>query len=148
MQRTEFNLFAAWRRVVGGARSANAVEPERVFLVSDLLDLNLRRSELIVLSACNTALGRQISGEGMMGLTQGFLCAGAARLVTSLWEVDDERTYELMKYFYAALISEKLPPGRALRVAQTKLLRDLRAQYPGYPFPYFWAAFVLTGSIN
>lgn len=147
IHRTDFNLFAALRKVIA-APVASPLRQERLFLVSDLMPLNLKHSELIVLSACNTALGQEINGEGMLGLTQGFLCAGAARLLTSLWEVDDQRTFELMKYFYEELISIKQAPGRALRTAQIRLLRDLRKQYPGYPFPYFWAAFVLTGPIS
>ncbi len=145
LQGTEFNLFAARRKEI---TAASSLPQENVLLASDLLDLNLRHCELIVLSACKTALGQEISGEGMMGLTQGFLCAGAARLATSLWEVDDQRTFELMKHFYSALISEKQGPARALRTAQTKLIQELHGEYPGYPFPYFWASFVLTGSAD
>ncbi len=147
MQSTTLNWFASLRRALTPA-SGKPPAQDRLFLVNDLLPLNLHHTELIVLSACNTALGQEISGEGMMGLTQGFLCAGAARLITSLWAVDDQRTFELMKYFYAALIVEQQPPGRALRAAQIKLVRELRTQYPGYPFPMFWSAFVLTGSIH
>lgn len=146
LQSTKLSWFAALRQSITAQR-ASPFAQERLFLVSDLFPLALHHKDLIVLSACNTALGQEISGEGMMGLTQGFLYAGAARLITSLWAVDDQRTFELMKYFYAALIVEQQPPGRALRAAQIKLLRDLRTQYPGYPFPMFWSAFVLTGSI-
>ena len=74
--------------------------------------------DLVVLSACQTALGREIRGEGLVGLTRGFMYAGAARVVASLWQVDDESTAELMKRFYRG-DAEGRPPagGRAARRA-------------------------------
>ncbi len=125
-----------------------ALKQSSVLLVNDLLDLNLRHCSLAVLSACNTALGKQISGEGMMGLTQGFLYAGASRLVTSLWGVDDRSAFDLMKGFYAELLDTKQAPASALRASQTNLMRDLEKSFLGYPFPYFWASFILTGAAN
>ena len=126
---------------------ASRFEQETILLFNDIFSLNLPHCELLVLSACKTALGENISGEGVMGLTQGFLCAGAKRLVTSLWEVDDERTFELMRHFYRALIVERQPPARALRIAEKRMRADLQARFD-YPFPHFWASFVLTGSAN
>lgn len=144
IQSTRFELFAMRRRTIVAAEK---FEQESILLVNDLLDLNLPRCELLVLSACKTALGENINGEGVMGLTQGFLCAGTKRLVTSLWEVDDERTFELMRHFYRALLLENQPPGRALRLAEKRMRADLKARYD-YPFPHFWASFVLTGAAN
>jgi CHAT domain-containing protein len=92
-----------------------------------------------VLSACRTALSEE-SGEGLVGLTNGFLHAGVPRLVVSLWDVDDHATSELMKRFYTALLREKLSPAQALRKAQISLLREER-----WRAPYHWAGFILQG---
>ena len=105
----------------------------------EVSDLNLS-ADLVVLSACRTALGEEVGGEGLVGLTQAFLHAGAARLVVSLWDVNDRATAELMKHFYTALLREKLPPSQALRKAQIALLRQER-----WHSPYYWAGFVLQG---
>lgn len=98
------------------------------------------RADLVVLSACRTAWGREVGGEGMVGLTQGFLHAGASRLIVSLWDVDDRSTSELMKRFYSGLLIEKLPPAEALRRAQISLWKETR-----WHAPYHWAGFVLQG---
>ncbi len=102
---------------------------------------NLRLpADLVVLSACQTGLGKEIRGEGLVGLTRGFMYAGAARVVVSLWSVDDEATSELMAKFYSRMIKDGLPPASALRAAQLEMLKQSRWQAP-----YFWAAFVLQG---
>lgn len=108
----------------------------RAYEVSQL-DLS---ADLVVLSACRTAMGREVDGEGLVGLTQGFLHAGAPRLVVSLWDVNDRSTSELMRRFYTFLLNEKLSPGQALRNAQLSLQKDARWQAP-----YHWAGFVLQG---
>src|SRR2546423_14272042 len=105
----------------------------------DIYNLNLS-SQLVVLSACNTALGKQIKGEGLIGLTQGFMYAGAKSVVASLWKVDDEATAQLMRYFYEAMLSEGLPPSTALKKAKVKMLSQKR-----WRAPYYWAAFTLQG---
>lgn len=97
-------------------------------------------AELVVLSACRTALGREIRGEGLTGLTHGFFRAGAERLVVSLWNVDDEATSELMSRFYRGMLREGRPASRALREAQLSLLRD-----PRWQAPYYWAGFTFQG---
>jgi CHAT domain-containing protein/tetratricopeptide (TPR) repeat protein len=98
------------------------------------------RADLAVLSACGTALGQEVGGEGLVGLTHGFLHAGVPRLVVSLWDVDDRATSELMKRFYAALLREKLSPAQALRQAQISLRAEER-----WRAPYYWAGFILQG---
>lgn len=98
------------------------------------------RADLVVLSACRTGLGKEVGGEGLVGLTQAFLHAGAPQLVVSLWDVDDRATGELMKRFYTALLSEGRPPAEALRQAQLSLLSEDR-----WRAPYYWAGFVLQG---
>lgn len=102
---------------------------------------NLRLSaELVVLSACQTALGRDVRGEGLIGLTRGFMYAGSLRVVASLWEVDDAATTELMKRFYRGLLQQRLPAATALRAAQLEMLQKKHWQSP-----YYWGAFVLQG---
>ena len=98
-------------------------------------------ADLVVLSACQTALGKDIKGEGLIGLARGFMYAGAARVLASLWKVDDRASAELMKYFYEELLNgTRLRPPAALRAAQLRMLQDKRWQAP-----YFWAAFILQG---
>jgi CHAT domain-containing protein len=102
---------------------------------------NLRLAvDLVVLSACQTALGKEIRGEGVTSLSRAFLYAGAARVIASLWQVDDGATAELMGRFYRKLLAEQLKPAAALRSAQLDMLAQQRWQ-----FPYFWAAFELQG---
>ncbi len=95
---------------------------------------------LVVLSGCRTALGREIRGEGLSGLTQGFFHAGAARVVASLWPVEDRATAELMSRFYRAMWTEGQTPAAALRSAQLSLKEERR-----WRDPYFWAGFSLQG---
>jgi CHAT domain-containing protein len=102
---------------------------------------NLRLSaDLVVLSACQSALGKEIAGEGLVGLTRGFMYAGARRVIASLWQVDDVATAELMKRFYRGLLQERLTPAAALRAAQL----ELRGQ-PQWSSPFYWAGFLLQG---
>jgi CHAT domain-containing protein len=102
---------------------------------------NLRlAAELVTLSACETGLGKQVSGEGIVGLTRGFLHAGAARVLVSLWKVDDRASARLMGRIYEGIFREKLSPAAALRKAQLSVRQD-----PGFNDPFFWAAFVLHG---
>jgi CHAT domain-containing protein len=102
---------------------------------------NLRLSaELVTLSACETGLGKQVSGEGIVGLTHGFLHAGASRVLVSLWKVDDRASARLMGRIYEGIFREKLSPAAALRKAQLSLRQD-----PATSDPFFWAAFVLHG---
>jgi CHAT domain-containing protein len=108
----------------------------------ELYNLNLP-AELVVLSACQTGLGKQIRGEGMIGLTRGFMHAGAARVVVSLWNVNDKATSELMTRFYQKMLKEQQTPAAALRAAQVELWKQKTWQSP-----YFWAAFVLQGEWN
>jgi CHAT domain-containing protein len=96
--------------------------------------------DLVVLSACQTALGKDVRGEGLIGLTRGFMHAGASSVAASLWSVDDEATAELMKKFYSNMLHDRMAPAAALRAAQN----DIR-QNPLWQSPHFWAAFTLQG---
>ena len=97
-------------------------------------------AELVVLSACRTGLGKDVRGEGLVGLTRGFMNAGAPRVVASLWKVSDTATAALMSGFYSELLDHHLPPADALRAAQRALRRERRTSAP-----HAWAGFVLEG---
>jgi CHAT domain-containing protein len=107
--------------------------------LQDIYNLKLPVN-LVVLSACQTGLGKDVKGEGLIGLTRGFMYAGASGVVASLWKVDDDATAELMKHFYDGLFKRDLTPAAALREAQLTLRKDKRWQNP-----YFWAGFVIQG---
>jgi CHAT domain-containing protein/Tfp pilus assembly protein PilF len=97
--------------------------------------------DMVVLSGCETALGLQMRGEGLIGLTRGFMYAGAPRVLASLWKVNDLATSELMKSFYEGVLGpQALRPADALRRAQIAMLRT-----PAHSAPYFWSGFVLQG---
>jgi CHAT domain-containing protein/Tfp pilus assembly protein PilF len=106
----------------------------------DIYNLHLP-ADLVVLSACQTALGKEIKGEGLVGLTRGFMYAGAPRVMASLWQVDDVATAELMSRFYNGVLKKHLPPAAALRAAQVSVSREKRWQGD----PYYWAAFEIQG---
>jgi CHAT domain-containing protein/Tfp pilus assembly protein PilF len=115
-------------------------KPQDGFLrLNDIYSLHLN-ADLVVLSACRTALGKEIRGEGLVGLTRGFMYAGAARVVASLWSVEDRATAELMGSFYRAMLRRKLSPAAALRQAQIEM-----AAQPGRKSPYYWAGFSIQG---
>ncbi|MEQ8383156.1 MAG: CHAT domain-containing protein, partial [Coleofasciculus sp. A1-SPW-01] len=117
--------------------------PQNGFLrLHDIFNLNLP-AELVVLSACQTGLGEEIRGEGLVGLTRGFMYAGAPRLVVSLWNVDDAATAEFMTRFYQLMLNEGLNPAQALRETQLQMQRETQ-----WKSPYYWAAFTLQGEWN
>lgn len=105
----------------------------------EIYNLNLP-AELVVLSGCQTGIGRQVRGEGLIALTRGFMHAGAARVVASLWKVDDSATAELMAQFYKEMFKNGKRPPAALRAAQIHLSQQRRWQSPHY-----WAGFLLQG---
>jgi CHAT domain-containing protein len=134
----------------------NSVRPELSGLVLSLVDtrgeptdgvlhlydiFNLHLSaDLVVLSACETGLGREMTGEGLIGLTRAFMYAGAPRIVASLWQVDDVATAALMRAFYEGLLVRQQTPAAALAAAQRKMRAD-----PRWRSPYYWAGFTLVG---
>jgi CHAT domain-containing protein len=114
--------------------------PQNGYLrLNDIFNLNLP-AELVVLSACETGLGQEVKGEGLVGLTRGFMYAGAPRVLVSLWSVDDEGTSELMSRFYKKMLQSGQKPAAALRAAQIEMSKD-----PRWQSPYYWAAFTLQG---
>ena len=106
--------------------------------------LDLSGVELVVLSACETGLGRPQSGEGLIGLRRAFRTAGAKTVISSLWSVKDESTSELMQSFYANLFFEGMGRHEALRAAQLKMLQANRRE-DGTGLPSTWGPFVLSG---
>jgi CHAT domain-containing protein len=114
--------------------------PSNGFLrLTDIFNLKLA-ANLVVLSACQTGMGQIVQGEGMVGLTRGFMYAGAQRVVVSLWSVDDEGTATLMSSFYQGMLQKGLTPAAALRAAQLELWKQEK-----WHSPYYWAAFNLQG---
>lgn len=108
----------------------------------DIYGLRLN-ADLVVLSACRTGLGRSVSGEGLLGVTRGFMYAGSRSVLATLWKVNDDATSELMQYFYTAMLKDGLSPSAALRVAKIRML-----QKEHWRSPYYWAAFVMQGKYN
>ena len=117
--------------------------PQDGFLRShDVFNLKLP-AELIVLSACETGLGKDVRGEGLVGLTRGFMYAGARRVIVSLWNVNDKATASLMQRVYAGILKSNKTPAASLRAAQIEMLRQKLWQSP-----YYWAGFVMQGEWN
>jgi CHAT domain-containing protein/Flp pilus assembly protein TadD len=115
-------------------------QPQDGFLsLKDIYHLNLS-ADLVVLSACATALGPETRGEGLIGLTRGFMHAGSPRVLVSLWNVHDRATSEFMAEFYRALLPEGRPAADALRSAQISM-----RSHTAWRSPYYWASFTLQG---
>jgi CHAT domain-containing protein/Tfp pilus assembly protein PilF len=117
----------------------NGHEQPGYLRLNDIYQLRLN-ADLVTLGACRTGLGKQLRGEGMIGLTRGFIYAGAPRVMVSLWDVPDRETAQLMQSFYRNLLKRKLPIGEALRQAQIEIW-----ERPELNEPFFWAAFSLQG---
>ncbi len=115
-------------------------KPQNGFLrANDIYNMKLP-AELVVLSACQTGLGKEVKGEGLIGLTRGFMYAGARRVVVSLWSVNDKATSDLMTKFYRGMLKENERPAAALRAAQIEMWKQKKWQSP-----YYWAAFTMQG---
>jgi CHAT domain-containing protein len=114
-------------------------EEDGFLQLHDIYNLKLN-AELVVLSACDTGLGKDVRGEGLVGLTRGFMYAGASGVVASLWKVDDAASAELMTHFYKAMFEDDLTPAAALRSAKETMWRQKH-----WRSPYYWSAFVLQG---
>ncbi|MGH9759806.1 MAG: CHAT domain-containing protein, partial [Blastocatellia bacterium] len=110
-----------------------------VVTLRDVYNMKLS-ADLVVLSACNTALGKDIKGEGLVGLTRGFMYAGAARVISSRWKVDDTAAAELMARFYTKILRDKKSPATALREAQVEMW-----EHSSWKSPRYWGAFALQG---
>lgn len=117
-------------------------DEDGILQMREIFNLELE-AELVVLSACQTALGKMVRGEGIVGLTRAFMYAGAPSLAVSLWPVNDFSTAEFMKMFYQKMKAGQ-GNGDALRAAKLEMIHS---ESPAYRHPYFWAAFVLVGAM-
>src|SRR5690606_24307512 len=112
------------------------LNPSGIVTAAEIQDMNLFRTKLVVLSACETGLGEVVPGEGLYGLKRSLQRAGVEHMITSLWKVDDEATMKFMTTFYESLVST----GHVSESFR-KAMIDLKQVYPE---PYYWGAFVLT----
>jgi CHAT domain-containing protein/Tfp pilus assembly protein PilF len=117
----------------------NNSEEDGFLQATEIFNLKLN-ADLVVLSACQTGMGKLVRGEGIVGLTRAFMYAGSPAVIVSLWSVSDASTATLMGEFYRNLVKEKLSKTDALRKAQLFMLRDAK-----FAHPFFWAPFVLFG---
>jgi CHAT domain-containing protein len=136
---------------LAGADDASEMEGDGLLTALEVQAMDLAEMDLAVLSACETALGEAREGEGVLGLQRAFQTAGVRSTITSLWRVHDEATRILMVEFYRNVWQKKLARGEALRQAQLAMLngkpyRDPKAPESERLAPYFWAAFVLSGT--
>jgi CHAT domain-containing protein len=129
-------LFAEAKRAFIPNKEVSTGE-DGVLTAYEAMNLNLDKTDLVVLSACETGLGVTSNGEGVYGLQRAFQVAGAKSVLMSLWTVSDEATQQLMTLFYEYWLSGKTP-REAFRMAQLSLREK-------FPEPYFWGAFVLVG---
>jgi CHAT domain-containing protein/tetratricopeptide (TPR) repeat protein len=145
--------------LAGANRPADPEKDDGILTALEVEALDLSGVELAVLSACQTGLGEEAGGEGLLGLQRAFQLAGARSVVASLWQVDDKATRELMVRFYENLWKRRMSKLEALRAAQLWMLQegagrgmvDVRVPRERLPVedgrlaPYYWAAFVLSG---
>jgi CHAT domain-containing protein/Tfp pilus assembly protein PilF len=121
----------------------SATTDDGILTALETAELDLTRTELVVLSACETGLGQEAAGEGLLGLQRAFQVAGSRTVVASLWKVDDEATSLLMMKFYKNIWENKIPVIEALRQAQL----EVKLHGPGdSSHPKYWAAWVLSGN--
>ena len=125
----------AWSRGIGSRPPGN--REDGILTAYEISQLDLRNTELVVLSACETGLGHIEGNEGVYGLQRAFKIAGAQTLVMSLWQVPDYQTQELMTVFYEKLLTKKLPARMALHAAQDEMRQR-------HYEPYYWAGFVVV----
>ena len=115
-------------------------EEDGYLTMREVFDLKLN-SDLVVLSACKTGLGRNVRGEGVMGLARAFFYAGTSSVLVSLWSVDDRSTAEFMTAFYSARRLQNTNKSAALKIARTTMI-----QQKTYSHPYYWSPFILIGN--
>ena len=135
--------FAGADRTLAGKTTAEGLN-NGVLTALEAGNLDLRNTELVVLSACDTGEGDVQNGEGVFGLRRGLQEAGAQEVLMSLWSVPDRETLELMKRFYAKWLAG-VEVHTALKEAQLEMRKDVRVSHDGKELPFYWGAFVLIG---
>lgn len=127
-------LFAGAQNSLNGMHSQGI--NNGILTAEEVKTLNLKDTELVVLSACETGLGDNLVGQGVIGLQRAFMIAGAKSVIMSLWSVSDEKTQELMTLFYTNWFKKSMSKDEALYQAKIEMKKL-------YPEPYYWAGFVL-----
>ncbi len=135
-------LFAGADRVRRGTAPEDGVD-DGVLTAYEASQLNLEGTELVVLSACETGLGKQLNSDGVFGLRRGLQEAGADAVMMSMWSIPDKETQELMSLFYQKWLAGMEKP-EALRQAQLEERETVKKRY-GKDLPFYWGAFVLIG---
>jgi CHAT domain-containing protein len=135
--------FAGANRTLAGQPSAPEID-NGVLTAMEAANLDLRGTELVVLSACNTGQGDVKNGEGVFGLRRALEEAGAQHVLMSLWSVPDRETLELMKSFYSKWLAGT-EVHAALQQAQLEMRAKVKAEHDGRDLPFYWGAFVLVG---
>jgi len=125
-------------------KSEKTEQSDGIITAEEILTLNLRGTDMTVLSACETGLGTVRSGQGVYGLRRAFTQAGSKSLVMSMWSVPDKETQELMLNFCKNIIQGKMNRCQALRQAALKQMQIVKQRY-GKPHPLLWGAFVFMG---
>ncbi|MBD2115165.1 MULTISPECIES: tetratricopeptide repeat protein [Cyanophyceae] len=125
--------------LAGAADGQSGLDQDGILTALEVTELDLRGTQLVVLSACQTGLGELSSGEGLYGLRRALMLAGAQSQVISLWKVSDDATQKLMVAYYQSLLSGT-PRDASLRDTQLAFLQE-----PDYAHPYYWAAFIGSG---
>lgn len=121
-----------------GTGENNPIENDGIVTAYDIINLDLSKTDLVVLSACETGIGKNEYGEGIHGLQRSFMLSGAKNVVNSLWRVDDRVTKDMMIKFYRYLLQKK-DPSEALRLAQLDIMKQ-------EPNPRLWGSFITVGS--
>jgi CHAT domain-containing protein len=143
--KSENPLLRSGIALAGANRALRAEGLSNGIVTADkILNLKLKGTEMVVLSACDTGLGEIRSGEGVFGLRRAFTQAGAKSLVMSMWSVPDRETQELMTGFYGNLKTGGMTRGQALRKAALQEMTIVKARY-GTADPFYWGAFVFLG---